>query len=166
MDVLIRPVRLDDAGMIAGILNPIIEAGVYTALDTPLTEEAERDFIAQFPERGVFYVVERCQDHQVIGLQSLEPYATYTHAFDHVAVVGTYVSLSERRQGIGARLAEVTFEAARRQGFEKILTYVRADNLTSLTFYLKLGFRIVGTAQRQARLNGRYVDEIMIEKFL
>ena len=76
------------------------------------------------------------------------------------------MSLSERRQGIGTRLAEVTFEAARRQGFEKVFTYVRADNLAALVFYQKLGFCVIGTAQRQARLNGKYVDEIMIERFL
>ena len=166
MDILIRPVRLDDADMIVGILNPIIEAGAYTVLDTPLTAEAERDFITHFPQRGIFHVAECCRDRQVVGLQSLEPCAAYTHAFDHVATVETFVSLSERRQGIGARLAEVTLEAARRQGFEKVLTYVRADNLAAFAFYQKLGFRIVGIAQKQARLNGKYVDEIMIEKFL
>jgi RimJ/RimL family protein N-acetyltransferase len=38
--------------------------------------------------------------------------------------------------------------------------------LQSLTFYLKLGFRIVGTAQKQAKIDQKYVDEIIIEKLL
>ena len=96
----------------------------------------------------------------------MDPFATYTHAFDHVGVMGTYVSLAHHRQGIGTQLAGATFAAARDKGYEKIFSYVRADSPPSLTFYLKLGFRIVGTAQRQAKVNSTYIDEIIIEKFL
>lgn len=166
MDLLIREVQLNDAEAIARILNQIIEAGAYTVFDTPLTVEAEREYIANFPQRGVFYVAEARQDQRVIGFQSMEPFATYTRAFDHVAVPGTYVDLAYRGQGVGTRLSGVTFEAARRKGYEKMFTYVRADNLESLAFYLKLGFRIVGTAQMQARFGQKYVDEVIIEKFL
>lgn len=165
-DLLIRSVRPDDAGAIVAILNPIIEAGEHTVLDTLLTVEFERRYIDSFPQRGVFTVAERPENHQVVGFQSLEPFASYTRAFDHVAVIGTYVALSHRHQGIGTRLSDVSFEAARRNGYEKIFTYVRADNLASLAFYLKLGFRVIGTAQRQAKIGQRYVDEILIEKFL
>ncbi|MCG2767838.1 MAG: GNAT family N-acetyltransferase [Anaerolineae bacterium] len=166
MDLLIREVQLDDAEAIVSILNPIIEAGVYTVLDAPLTAEAERKYITNFPHRGIFYVAVHRRDKRIVGLQSIEPFATYTRAFNHVAVLGTFVDLSHRRQGIGTRLSEVILEAARRKGYEKLFTYVRADNFESLVFHLKLGFRIVGTAQKQAKLGQRYVDEIIIEKFL
>ena len=56
MDLLVREVQLDDAEAIVGILNPIIEAGVYTAFDTPFSVEAEREFILNFPQRGIFHV--------------------------------------------------------------------------------------------------------------
>jgi L-amino acid N-acyltransferase YncA len=163
---LIREARPDDAEGIVSVLNPIIEAGVYTAFDTSLTAEAEREYILNFPQRGVFHVAARCQDQKVIGFQSMEPFATYTHAFDHVGVIGTYVSLSYRRKGVGRCLFEATFEVARRKGYEKIFTFVRADNLAALATYLKHDFYIVGTAQNQAKFNGKYVDEIIIERFL
>lgn len=168
MELLIREVRPEDAEAIIRILNPIIEAGVYTVtvMDTPLTVEFEREYIANFPQRGVFHVAELQPEQRIVGFQSLEPFARYTRAFDHVGVMGTYVDLAERRRGIGTRLFAATAAAARRQGYEKIFTYVRADNLASLAFHLKLGFRLVGTAQRQARFHGQYVDEIFIEKFL
>jgi L-amino acid N-acyltransferase YncA len=166
MDLLIREVRLDDAEAITTILNRIIEAGLYTVLDMPFTAQAEGEFIANFPKRGIFHVAERRQDGQVVGFQTIEPFATYTRAFDHVAVMGTFVDLSQRRQGIGTHLSEATFEAARGKGYEKIFTYLRVDNPASLAFHLKLGFRIVGTAQKQAKLGRRYVDEVLVEKFL
>ncbi|MBI4483884.1 MAG: GNAT family N-acetyltransferase [Acidobacteria bacterium] len=166
MDLLVREVRPDDAEAIVCIINPIIEAKVYSAFDTTFTVEGEREYILNFPQRGVFHVAIRRHDQQVVGFQSMEPFATYTHAFDHVGVLGTYVDLACRRRGIGRSLFEATFEAARRKGYEKIFTFVRADNVAALVTYLKHDFHIVGTAQRQAKVNGTYVDEIIIEKFL
>jgi L-amino acid N-acyltransferase YncA len=166
MDLLIRKAQPEDAEAIVSILNSIIESSAYTVLDTPLSVEFEREYIASLPERGVFCVAERKQDHSILGLQSIEPFATYTHAFDHVGVIGTFVNLSHRREGIGTHLSRITFEAARRTGYEKLFTYVRADNLASLAFHLKLGFRIVGTAQKQAKIGKRYIDEVIVETFL
>lgn len=166
MDLLIREVRADDARAIVGILNPIIESGAYSALDTPLTVEAEREFIRDFPQRGVFHLAADSRDHRAIGFQTLEPFASYTHAFDHVGVIATFVDLACRRRGVGARLCAATFPSARDKGYEKMFTFVRADNPEALQFYLAIGFQVVGTAHRQARIAGKYVDEIIIEKFL
>lgn len=165
MDIRIREATPDDAAAIVGILNPIIEAGAYTVLDGPLSIEDERQYITCFPQRGVFHVAVS-PEGSLVGFQSVEPFASYARAFDHVATIGTYVQLEQRRQGIGSRLAAATFEAARGRGFEKLFTYVRADSSGSLAFYLRLGFRVVGTAQRQARIGEAYVDEIIIEHFL
>jgi L-amino acid N-acyltransferase YncA len=166
MDLIIRPVEPTDAEDIVQILNPIIAAGIYTVLDGPLTIAEERAFIAGFPPRGIFLVAQPASGGRLVGLQSVAPYAPYSHAFDHVGDMGTYVDLSYTRQGIGARLAQATLAAARAAGYEKIVTYVRADNPAALAFYRGLGFRTIGTAQRQARIAGRYVDEVFIERWL
>ena len=166
MELLIREAQPDDAQGIVDILNPIIEARIYTAFDTPFTVDAERDYILNFPKRGVFPVALSRPDQKIVGFQSMEPFATYTHAFDHVGVLGTYVDLEYRRRGIAGRLFAATFEAAERKGYEKIFTFIRADNEAALATYLRQGFRVVGTAHRQAKVNGSYVDEIMVERFL
>jgi len=166
MDVVVREAQPDDAEALVAIFNPVIESGRYSVLDTSLSVEGEREFILKFPQRGIFHVADDRQSGRLVGFQTLEPFATFTHAFDHVGVIASCVDLQRRHRGIGKQLFAATFEAARRKGYEKIFTYVRADNPTALTAYLKQGFRVVGTAERQARLHGRYVDEIIIEKFL
>ena len=163
-NLLTRPVCLDDAEAIVGILNPIIEAGTFTVFDTPLTVDAEREYLAAFPARGVFLVALRTSDRQIVGFQSMEPFAEFTRAFDHVGVLGTYVAHASRRQGVATRLFEATFAAAREKGYEKIFTYVRADNDAASRVYQRHGFSVVGTARRHARIGGRYIDEILIEK--
>jgi L-amino acid N-acyltransferase YncA len=167
MDSLfVRDAIAEDAGAIVQIMNPIIEAGTFTAFDTPFTVEAERNYILNFPKRGIFQVAVRGSDKQIVGFQSMEPFAIYTHAFDHVGVLGTWVALECRRQGIAKRLFESIFEAAVRKQYEKIFTFIRADNSAALSTYLNHGFRIVGTAQRHARIKGRFVDEIIVERFI
>lgn len=166
MEVFIRDVCPDDAEAVVGILNPIIAAGGYTVLEGPLSPETERRFILSFPPRGIFHVAQSRQSCTVVGFQTVEPFATYTHAFDHVGVIATYVDLGCRRQGVGTRLFEATFAAARQKGYEKIFTHVRGDNPAALMAYRKCGFRIVGTAAKHAKIGGCYTDEIMIEKFL
>ena len=162
----IREARGDDAEAIARILNRIIATGAYTAFDTPFTVEAERAYIEAFPARGVFLVATAGADQQVVGFQNMEPFATFTHAFDHVGVLGTYVDLDRRRQGIATRLFRATFAAAHRKGYRKIFTYIRSDNPAALATYLQHGFTIVGTAREHACIAGRYVDEVVVERML
>ena len=164
MDVLVRDVAPADADAIVAILNPIIEARIYTAFDVPFTSEAERDYILGFPSRGVWKVAVRRSDGRMVGFQVLEPFGPYTSAFDHVGTLGTYVALEERRHGVARALFAATFESARQNGYEKIFTFVRADNAAALATYRAHGFEIVGTARRHAKIDGRYIDEILIEK--
>jgi L-amino acid N-acyltransferase YncA len=166
LEVLIRDVNPDDAAGVVSVFNPIIEARSFTLFDTPFTVEAERSYIEGLTPRDVFHVAVRASDNVIVGFQSMAPFATYTHAFDHVGVIGTYVDLGSRRQGIATRLFPATFEAARGKGYEKIFTYVRADNPVALAAYQRHGFRIVGKAERHAKLGGRYVDVVIVERFL
>jgi L-amino acid N-acyltransferase YncA len=164
--VVVRDVRDEDAAGIVAVLNPIIAARCYTALDTPIGVEDERRFIRTFPERGVFHVAVDSTGGAIVGLQDVAPFADFTHAFDHVGVIGTYVALARHRQGIAAALFAATYAAARRKGYEKLFAYVRADNEAGLRAYLGQGFHVIGTAARHARIDGRYIDEILIERHL
>jgi RimJ/RimL family protein N-acetyltransferase len=96
----------------------------------------------------------------------MEPLATYTRALEHVGVLGTYVSLRHHRQGVARALFAQSFKEAARKGYEKIFTFVRADNPAALAAYLAQGFSVIGTARRHAKIGGAYIDEILIEKLL
>lgn len=161
---LIRPATGADAAGIIAVLNPIILAGIYTVLDTPFDVEAERDFIRGFPPRGIFHVAIEAATDRIVGFQNMDPIATYTHAFDHVGSIGTFVDLTRAREGIATQLFAATWAAAREKGYEKAFTFVRADNPVALAVYRRQGFEIIGTARRHAKLHGRYVDEVLIEK--
>lgn len=164
--IRVRDVRSADAAALAHILNAIFKEGTFTVLDKRLTTDDQRRFIEEFPSRGVFHVAELISSGEVVGMQNVEPFANYTGAFDHVGIIATYVDTPHRHSGVGVRMAETTFAAAREKGFEKLFSYVRADNSDALGFYRKIGFRVVGTAERQARIGDSYVDEVVIERQL
>ena len=160
----IRPITPADAEALTEILNPIIDTRRYTVFDTKFSVAQERAFIESFSERGVFLGAEH--SGTIVDFQVLEPIADYTHAFDHVAQLGTFVKLEHRGQGIARALFSATLDAARGKGYEKLFTFVCADNPAALAAYLSQGFQEIGRAKRQAKLDGRYVDEVLIEKFL
>jgi L-amino acid N-acyltransferase YncA len=166
MSLVVRQVTIDDAKGITDVLNPIIIEGLYTVLDTTFSVNEEKEFIKQFPEQGVFTIAVCAKTSKVIGFQNIEPFASYTRAFDHVGIIGTFVGNDHQGQGLSKKLFQSTFEVAKQKGYEKLFAYVRGDNERALGAYLKQGFEVVGTAKKHAKVGGVYIDEILIEKFL
>ncbi len=163
---VIREVRPADAEEIVALLNPIIEAGCYTTFVSPFTVPDEQEFIRTFPARGSFLGAFHAHSKQLRGFQVVTPVASYTSALDHVGEIGTYVSLEHQRQGIARHLYKATFERAKAKGFEKLLAWVRADNEAGLRSYRKYGFEEVGVAKRHAKIGERYLDEVILERWL
>ena len=163
--ISIRRATPDDAAGVAAVLNGVIAGGRHSLLDTPFTVAEERAYIEALPERSFIHVTEAAG--RIIAFQTVDPWSTFTtRELDHVATMGTYVDAGHRRRGVGAALAAASFAAALDLGYEKIFTDLRADNLDSLGYHLALGFTSVGAARRHARVAGRDIDVIFIERFL
>jgi L-amino acid N-acyltransferase YncA len=163
--ISIRRATPDDAAGVADVLNGVITSGRHSLLDTPFTVAEERAYIEALPERSFLHVAEAAG--VILGFQTVIPWTTFaTHEFDHVATMGTYVDERHRRHGVGTALAAASFAAALEMCYEKVFTDLRADNLDSLSYHLALGFTIVGAGRRQARVAGRDIDVIFIERFL
>lgn len=165
MRLRIRRAHEDDAGAMAAVLNPLIEAGIYTVLDALIAAAEQAAFIRDFPARGVFHVAIAEDDGQLLGLQDVMP-VSREPAFAHVREISTFVALGAHRRGVGRSLCEATFRAAAAQGFRKISATIRADNPGAIAFYQRQGFRRIGIARQHALVRGRYVDEILAEKLI
>jgi L-amino acid N-acyltransferase YncA len=165
MEYSVRNVKEDDAQSIIELLNPIIRAGTYTIMDQ-LSIDDQIDFIRNFPERGVFNVAVCHHNQKILGLQDIQPISIRTKALKHVAEISTFVALDSHRNGVGQSLSRATFQEAQAKGFLKISAMVRADNPQAVSFYQNLGFKIIGTAKQHAFVGGKYIDEILMEKFI
>jgi dephospho-CoA kinase len=159
-----RPASLDDAEGIAAVLNAVVREGGLTVIDRTFSPAQERTYLRELPKRARLVVAE--VGSVIAGFQIVEPYAGYTAAMDHVATLGTYVAAPARGLGLGRRLSEETFKDARAVGYDKFIVQIRADNPGAYDFYVSLGFRECGRLARQARIADRWVDAILLEKFL
>ena len=175
----IRPGTLDDAPGMAWLISAVIAEGAPVLLTGSFSEQQERAFLAALPARAGFHVAEAPGGREregakggahaapeLVAAQVFVPFAAGMPAHAHVAEMGTWVDAAWRRRGLGRALWERTAALARKRGFTKVFTDVRADNGDSLAFHLALGFSVAGTARGQAVIDGRAYDVVFIEKGL
>ena len=161
MQATIRRATADDAEAISAVWEVVCAERVYTAVNRPFTPQQERDYVASLSDREGIFLAE--VDGHTVGFQSLDLWARYTDAFDHVGVMGTIILPEWRRKGIGRYLAENMLDFARANGYEKIVIYVRAGNMGAQVFYRSLGFVPKGVLARQVKIDGQYEDEVFME---
>lgn len=165
MGFTVRTVVESDAEAIVSLLNPIIDEGTHTIMVEPITVDDQVDFIIRFPDRGVYHLA-ISDDGKVLGIQDVQPIASDTTALNHVGQISTFVSLDDQRSGVGRAMSRATFRAAKAKGFLKLCASIRVDNRTAISFYQSQGFQIIGTARRHALIDGKYLDEVLAERFL
>jgi GNAT superfamily N-acetyltransferase len=165
---VIRQATVRDAQGVVDVINSVIQEGGLTALYPTLTVEQEERFIRGLGPRSAMFVAESDSGTggSILGLQTVEPFAPYTRAMDHVAVIGTYVRRDYRRQGVGQLLFDRTLALARERGYEKIVLYVRAGNTSAIAFYREMGFVPKLVLERQIKIEGEYDDEVLMELFI
>jgi phosphinothricin acetyltransferase len=81
-----------------------------------------------------------------------------------VAENSVYVAESARGQGIGRALLERLLESAERAGFWTVQASIFADNVASIEFHKRCGFRVVGTRERIGQLDGVWRDTVLLER--
>ncbi len=153
---------MDDAREVADVINSVIAERTYTIFDKPFSEEAERDFIASLGGRSALFVSE--SDGKISGVQSIDLLSGSADSLGHVATMGTWLRPEFRGCGIGRMLAEESFRFARSNGYRKVVIQVLAGNERALRFYRGLGFRDIGIAKEHVRLDGKFYDEVYLEK--
>lgn len=164
MEISIRKAVPEDAEEISAIWAIVCSERKYTAVNEPFTPQQEQEYIASLSNREGIFLAEI--DEKIVGFQSLDQWAKFTDSFDHVGTMGTIILPDWRRNGIGLQLANHSFQFACNNGFEKILIYVRAENVGAIAFYKNLGFIQKGVLSHQVKIDDKYEDEIFMELFL
>jgi phosphinothricin acetyltransferase len=163
MSQIIRAASAQDAAAIAEIYNQGIEDRLAT-LETTLRDAGERRawLAARTPRTPVFVAV---AGEQVLGFSSLNAYSP-RECYRFVADFSIYVARAARGQGIGARLLDHLQQAARELDYHKLVLSAFLWNAAGMHLYEQAGFRIVGELREMGRLDGRWVDTVIMEKLL
>jgi len=160
-DVSVRAATPDDAAVICTIYNQGIEDRVAT-LETELrTPEERRQWMAgRGPRHPVVVAV---TDEQVVGWGSLNSFNPRP-AYDHVVDLSVYVERGWRGRGVGRVLLLHLLARARTLGYHKMVLATFPYNEAGVALYQKMGFTPVGVYHEQGRLDGRWVDVLIMER--
>ena len=161
--VVIPPATASDAEAICFIYNQGIEDRVAT-LETDLrTPDERRQLLAARGPRHPVIVAEA--GGEVVGWGSLNAFNP-RKAYDYVADFSVYVERGWRGKGVGSRLLTRLIELARELGYHKLVLSAFPWNTGGMTLYEKLDFQTVGIYKEQGKLDGKWVDTIIMEKLL
>lgn len=160
MELAIRPATIDDAAAIAEIYNQGIAGRMATFETVPRTsrdiEASLRASVGRFP----YLVVER--GGQMLGWASVSTYRP-RECYSGIGEFSIYIHEDARGQGVGKVLLPALVDAARAAGFWKLLSRVFPFNTGSLKLCAACGFREVGTYEKHAQLDGKWLDVVIVE---
>jgi len=83
-----------------------------------------------------------------------------------VADISVYVERAWRGKGVGRVLLDRLVELGREHDFHKLVLSAFPFNPGGMALYERMGFRTVGIYREQGRLDGRWVDTIVMERLL
>lgn len=162
-DLAIRLATLDDAAAVCAIYNQGIADRVAT-LETELrTPDERRRWLLGRSARHPVIAAEA--GGAVAGWASLNSFNPRP-AYDHVADLSVYVERAWRGRGVGRCLLEHLVPMARELGYHKMVLAAFPTNRAGIALYERIGFTRVGVYREQGRLDGVWVDVVVMEKLL
>ena len=159
----IRSAAAGDADAICRIYNQGIRDRVATLETDERTPEERTQWLGARGPRHPVLVAEA--DGGVVGWASLNVFNA-RRAYDHVADLSLYVEREWRGRGVGRRLLDALVTRAIELGYHKLVLAAFPWNAAGMRAYERAGFREVGIYREQGRLDGRWVDTVVMEKIL
>lgn len=164
MGYIIREADLNDIPYITKIYNEGIEDRIAT-LETRLRDEEEmKEWLLNRSDKHKVLVVED-ERRNVYGWASINIFNSRC-CYGGVVDLSIYINRSMRGKGLGKILLGSLIETAKEQGFHKIVLSTFKFNEAGQKLYKALGFREVGTYEKQGLLDGNWIDVTIMERLL
>jgi RimJ/RimL family protein N-acetyltransferase len=130
--------------------------------EAPSLEDA-RAFVAANIEKGNPHFVAMV-DGRLVGWCDIV--ASKNPVFAHCGTLGMGIVESCRGRGIGMQLITAALRKAKQNGLEKVELEVFDSNERAIALYRKVGFKDEGKKERSAKIDGRYMADILMGLFL
>ena len=158
MNYEIRRMKSADSHSVISIFKQGIDVGNATFdKDAPNWENWDVGFF-----HNCRWVVED-ENENVVGWAALKPVSN-RECFKGVAEVSIYLDNSVQGRGLGSVLMKKLILDSEEQGFWTLQSGIFPENEASIAIHSKLGFRIVGTREKLAEMDGRWRDIVLMER--
>ena len=153
----------DDAAAIAEIYNQGIEDRVATFETERRSAEDQVAWLQAIAGRYPAVVAQI--DGEIIGWAGAGPYRD-RECYRGIGEFSMYVRRDWRGRGVGDLLVAALISEAERLGLWKLLSRIFPFNEASRALCCKHGFREVGVYEKHARLDGRWLDVVIVERLI
>ena len=162
-EVRVRPARLADQAVLTELdaLAWSPESGFPSTM-TP--DQRDATFFDANNPPDAFLVAEL--DGRVVGYIRLKPPTKLSENAHVIQVQGLAVHPDARRHGVASGLLAAAEETLRERGTRKLTLRVLSTNEPAIRLYERRGFVREGTLLEEFRINGRFVDDVIMAKRL
>jgi ribosomal protein S18 acetylase RimI-like enzyme len=163
--VVVREATEKDLPAVIDLWNSVASEGKYL-LTERVTDFQRRLFARTIKEKiGLWMVAEI--NGEIVGSCNLIPRGFGAASKScHVLTSGIAVLKEYRGIGIGNALMDYGINWAKVNNYEKISLSVFSTNIPAIKLYKKFGFEVEGVKKKEFKIEGKYVDEICMGKFL
>ncbi len=162
--ITLRPARAEDAPAIAALLNLWIETTAVTFNPTPKTpQDIEKSIAAKALDGHAFLVA--TDGPRLLGQAS---YGQFRAGAGYATCMEHSISLVPvaNGQGIGRRLMDAIEAHARSNGAHQMIAGVSGENPAGRAFHERLGYTLIATIPQAGHKFGRFMDLLLMQKFL
>lgn len=165
--VLLREVKVTDAALLLDYFekvhletkNLLREPGEYS-----FNVSDERKFIRSILQSKDEYMAVVYCDDELIG--SIGFRSSHLRRIKHRSSLGMSVIKDYNNLGVGSLMMEFIIKTAKEKGKTKLELEVRADNYSAIHLYEKYGFELEGTIKSGFFVDDKYIDLLMMGKFI
>jgi L-amino acid N-acyltransferase YncA len=161
--IQVRVATVADAAAIAEIYNQGIEDRVATYETELRSAEDQQAWLQTIVARYPAVVAEI--DGEVVGWANAGPYRP-RECYRGIGEFSMYVHRAWRGRGVGGLLLPALIGEAERLGLWKLLSRIFPFNDASRALCRKHGFREVGIYEKHAKLDGRWLDVVIVERLI
>ncbi|MBN2154773.1 MAG: GNAT family N-acetyltransferase [Candidatus Lokiarchaeota archaeon] len=166
--ILLRHILKEDLDDIWDNYNEVIEEGIYQPSFTKVIDKFEK--ISWYNELVGYNNLCIVAEYSTSNHKTIVGQCTIHHdeweASEHVGLLGIIISKSFRNLGLGCHLIEFAIEESKKNGKMKIVLGTLVTNTYAIHLYEKLGFRKIGIRQKQFYMKKKYIDELLMEKWV
>jgi len=160
--VTVREANEDDAAAIKNVVNDVASEKYHVVPER--SREDWDEAVKEIKSRKGLIIVAQV-DGKTVGMTYLVRGKFEKNK--HVGFLGISILMGFRRIGIGTAVMNYIIEWAEKQEkLEKVSLTVFSTNKAAINLYRKFGFKVEGISKKQYKIEGRYIDEITMGKFL
>lgn len=159
--IILRAPKDEDFMALAGLRRDPHIQGLLLTVVSSVDDEAVRDWIGRRSNDrdGAFRVVTHVETDQALGFVQI----TDIHHRNRCGTGGIALLPHAQGKGVGRSALDLLHQFAYgEKKLEKLLLYVRSDNIAALALYLRSGYRIVGTLADHFRDHGGDLHDVLL----